>query len=76
MNMCPVYHITPYVKILVEKRKSDGTSLYELSEKSGYSVDHLMKLECGHRLPSVSMLNAWAETLGFEVTMKLKEEIK
>lgn len=66
------YFIYPVVKKLADKRRADEMSLGELSDKSGYSIDHLMKMECGHRTPSMMALNTWAETLGYEIILKLK----
>jgi transcriptional regulator with XRE-family HTH domain len=68
------HFIYPIVKKLADKRRVDEMSIHELSRKSGYSVDHLHKMEFGHRTPSLSALNAWAETLGYEVILKLKGE--
>ena len=63
----------PVVKELAERRRTQGIKLDDLAEKSGYSVSHLMKMECGHRSPSFFALNAWANTLGVELTIKDQE---
>ena len=58
--------------MLADERRSQGLKVADVAEKSGYSMDHLMKLECGHRTPSLSALNAWAGSLGFEVVLRKK----
>jgi transcriptional regulator with XRE-family HTH domain len=57
---------------LVLERKGLGLSIDQLSEKSGYAVDHLKKMECGQRNPSFNSLAIWANTLGYELVVDLQ----
>ncbi len=62
----------PVARILADERRTRGLSAGDVAERAGYSLDHLMKMECGQRLPSFATLTAWADALGYEITLKAK----
>lgn len=59
-------------KRLATERRTAGLSIYQLADLSGYSVDHLMKMECGARMPSFQTLTGWAESLGYDLALVKK----
>jgi transcriptional regulator with XRE-family HTH domain len=63
----------PLALELADKRKQAKIGLEDVAEKSGYSISYLMKLECGDRQPGFGVINAWAETLGYDVVLKRKD---
>ena len=66
--------IHPVAKELARERRERNLSVEDVSEKSGYSTSYIRKKECGGRPPSFGAINAWAETLGFDVVLKKKSE--
>jgi len=64
--------IHPAVQQLVEGRKQQRLKLGDVAEMSGFSESMLEKSECGHRFPSFSALNAWADALGYEIVLRPK----
>ena len=68
-------NIYPVVRELTEIRRKAHIPLDTIAEKSGYSVSHLMKIEAGHRQPSLSAFSAWADTLGCYLVLKDKLDV-
>lgn len=64
--------VSPIARQLADERKTVGQSLHDLSERSGYSESFLSKAECGHRNPSFTALQVWAEALGYDVVLQRK----
>lgn len=67
--MKPIYEIA---RQLANARKESGLTIDDLADKSGYSINFLKHLECGKSTPSFGALTAWAQSLGYEVTIKKK----
>lgn len=60
----------PIVTQLANERRTSGMSVLELADLAGYGESLFTKLECGQRSPSFAALNAWAEALGYEVSLR------
>lgn len=52
-------------------RKSQGKTLKDISEATGYSVSHISEVERGVHGASVETLMVWAGVLGYRVTIQL-----
>jgi len=58
-----------FISELAQARRDLGLTLEDMSVRTGYECETLMKLECGHAKPSLNGLLRWARVLGFEVVL-------
>ena len=65
--------MNPIVKLLREIRIEKGMSQEVLSEKLGKHVNQITVWESGTTNPRLDSLIAWAEALGYEFDLHLKE---
>jgi transcriptional regulator with XRE-family HTH domain len=61
-------------RVLAEERRTQKLKVEDVAQMSGYCADYIMKLECGQGTPSFGALTAWAQSLGYEVVLRRKDE--
>ena len=66
-------NVHPVVKELTETRLAWDLSTDTVAERIGCSINHFRHLENGSNVPGFRVLNSWADTLGFEVTLRPKK---
>lgn len=65
-------HARNAVRTLVIERKRRKLQVEDIAELTGYSIDHVKKVECGQRHPGFNMLASWAQALRFEIVLRRK----
>lgn len=63
-------------KMIAEKRKERGISIYRLAELSGVSVQNITKLEHDKYNPSLNILGKLVEALECEIVIQDKKANK
>lgn len=63
----PYHH--PVIARLIRARKSRHLSQTEVAQRIGVGVHTLNSWEIGRHEPRMSMLTAWAEVLGFKISL-------
>jgi hypothetical protein len=63
----------PIVKKLAEERRISGRRLDDLSRDIGRCQSLMEKYEYGARYPTFPVILAWADVLGFELTLTRKD---
>lgn len=66
----------PIIDQLIEERRKKGLSQEKLAEKVGYCRSPFSRYELGANAPNLRFLSNWAESLGYDVVLKLKEKVK
>ncbi len=57
---------------LQEVRLAWGLSVQDIADRVGTSPRHLRDCEFGKHKPNTELLEAWADALGYEITLKAK----
>ena len=63
----------PIVKALTDARKRSGRSLLDVAESAGVATNSVCRWECGHGLPGLTGLRAWAGALGYDIALVKRE---
>ena len=66
-------NLHPAIKELVETRLAWDLPTEKIADDVGCSLNHFRHLENGSAVPGFKILNSWADTLGFEVTLRPKK---
>ena len=61
------------VEALTVARKVAGRSLADVAEHAGVATNSVCRWECGHGLPGLTGLRAWAGALGYELVLVKRE---
>ena len=70
----PVHHFVPR---LIEARIAQGLTTEKLAHRLGYSACSISLWERGLRVPTLFIMQDWAQSLGFEFSMiSLSEKVE
>ena len=61
------------IKQLRKIRREREIGQQDLSMTAGLCQNHISQLETGRRKPTLPTLNQWANALGYEVVLRVKE---
>ena len=74
--MKPIKNRHPVITDLTTSRRNLGLSQEELSDRMGYARGNLSTYELGRSAPNMRFLTTWAQALGFDITLKPRDDDK
>lgn len=69
-----IRRIPDYCQVLKTRRERMGYKQSEIAEKLGISAMGLSHFENGRRNPSVEMIEKWAQTMGAEIWLEIRNK--